>query len=56
MFPLLPTAINICHLLFTLAGGFSEMYAVLCDYSGIPLREEIQWVRQNTKEEISHSS
>nr|XP_056718340.1 capping protein, Arp2/3 and myosin-I linker protein 2 [Euleptes europaea] len=24
-------------------GGFSEMYAVLCDYSGLPLREEIQW-------------
>ncbi|XP_077166863.1 capping protein, Arp2/3 and myosin-I linker protein 2 [Paroedura picta] len=24
-------------------GGFSEMYAVLCDYSGIPAREEIQW-------------
>ncbi|KAL8194850.1 UNVERIFIED_CONTAM: hypothetical protein K2H54_037101 [Gekko kuhli] len=34
---------KICQHLFTLAGGFSEMYAVLCDYSGIPLREEIQW-------------
>lgn len=29
-----------------LAGGFSETYAALCDYSGLPFREEIQWVRQ----------
>ncbi|XP_066492897.1 capping protein, Arp2/3 and myosin-I linker protein 2 [Tiliqua scincoides] len=24
-------------------GGFSETYAALCDYSGLPFREEIQW-------------
>ncbi|KAJ6634162.1 hypothetical protein lerEdw1_014123 [Lerista edwardsae] len=26
-----------------LHGGFSETYAALCDYSGLPFREEIQW-------------
>ncbi|XP_042293705.1 capping protein, Arp2/3 and myosin-I linker protein 2 [Sceloporus undulatus] len=24
-------------------GGFSETYAALCDYSGLPFQEEIQW-------------
>ncbi|XP_072106874.1 capping protein, Arp2/3 and myosin-I linker protein 3-like [Mobula birostris] len=24
-------------------GGFSETYAALCDYNGVPCREEVQW-------------
>ncbi|XP_061450461.1 capping protein, Arp2/3 and myosin-I linker protein 2 isoform X2 [Rhineura floridana] len=28
-------------------GGFSEMYAALCDYSDLPFQEEIQWTVDN---------
>jgi len=30
--------------LVLLLGGFSQMYACVCDWLGFPYREEVQWV------------
>lgn len=35
---------NTRHRLICVSGGFSQMYAYVCDWLGFPYREEVQWV------------
>lgn len=35
----------ICLTVSLCAGGFSQMYRCVCDWLGLPYREEVQWVR-----------
>lgn len=32
------------YFLGSFLGGFSQMYACVCDWLGFPYREEVQWV------------
>lgn len=34
---------HVCHGV-TFSGGFSHQYWCVCDYLGLPYREEVQWV------------
>lgn len=36
------------------AGGFSHQYWCVCDYLGLPYREEVQWVRAPPFFHLSH--
>lgn len=33
-------------------GGFSQMYACVCDWLGFPYREEVQWVSTSLAQEL----
>lgn len=44
MFVYLGLFTNVKYSLGLLLGGFSQMYACVCDWLGFPYREEVQWV------------
>ena len=37
-------------------GGFSHMYACMCDYHSLPYREEVAWVSSSAAANIPSSS